>query len=48
MGKTSVSTLLDKLSAKISEQYAEIERLQAENERLRADKYTVWATYPDC
>jgi len=26
----------------------EIERLRAENERLRADKYTVWATHPDC
>jgi hypothetical protein len=26
----------------------EIERLRAENKRLRADRYTVWATHPDC
>ena len=25
-----------------------IERLQNENRRMRAEKYAVWATYPDC
>ena len=38
------------VAARESLRLAEVEskRLRADNQRLRTDKYTVWATHPDC
>jgi hypothetical protein len=40
--------LMYEAKEELEKQADEIERLRAENKRLRADKYTVWATHPDC
>ena len=45
---TSLVDAAARTVAEVERQAAEIERLRTENKRLRADKYTVWATRPDC
>ena len=45
---TSLVDAAARTVAEVERQAAEIERLQNENRRMRAEKYAVWATYPDC
>ena len=41
-------SIVNPLVRRCQEYEAEIEQLQNENRRMRAEKYAVWATYPDC
>ena len=41
-------SIVNPLVRRCQEYEAAIERLQNENRQMRAEKYTAWATHPDC